>query len=211
MFLVILGAFLSFSFRKFMLLELFILKLCFGFINIQLNWIDAIQYVHKNLAIFSMTLVTSMKTNVHFLLILVLLGVGIVPIVGCLLHLTNVVNFKLSPRLMIVKHCEWFSPNDYEKPSRLMIFSRLNPRFLLGSNCSTSWFSYWIKSSPHVMFASLNKVQMIILHVLLLVGLASYKLHLLVLANPNNMQWNVDIFVSLKNFNCFITIFIKFS
>jgi hypothetical protein len=57
----------------------------------------------------------------------------------------------------------------------------------------------------------LNKVQMIILHVLLLVGLVNYKLHLLVLANPKNMQWNVDIFVSLKNFNCFIAIFIVFS
>jgi hypothetical protein len=53
-----------------------------------------------------MALMTGMKTNVHFLLIFVLLGVGTVPIVGCLLHLTNVVNFKLSPRLMIVKHCE---------------------------------------------------------------------------------------------------------
>ncbi len=30
-------------------------------------------------------------------------------------------------------------------------------------------------------------------------------------ASPLNMQWNVDIFVSLKNFDCFIAIFIKFS
>jgi len=53
-----------------------------------------------------MALMTGMKTNVHFLLILILLGVGAIPIVGCLLHRTNVVNLKLSPRLMIVKHYE---------------------------------------------------------------------------------------------------------
>lgn len=53
-----------------------------------------------------MALMTGMKTNVRFLFILVLPKVGNVPIVGCLLHLTNVVNLKISPRLMIVKHCE---------------------------------------------------------------------------------------------------------
>jgi len=63
-----------------------------------------------------------MKTNVRFLFILVLPKVGNVPIVGCLLHLANVVNLKISPRLMIVKHCEWFDPNECEKSSRLMIF-----------------------------------------------------------------------------------------
>jgi hypothetical protein len=57
----------------------------------------------------------------------------------------------------------------------------------------------------------LNKVQMIVLPFFLGVGLASYKFHLPVLASPLNMQWNVDIFVSLKNFNSFIAIFIKFS
>lgn len=194
-----------------MLLELFFLILCFGLINIHVNWINAIRYVHENLAIFSMALVIGMKPNVRFLLILVLLKVSIVPIIGCLLHLTSVVNFKLSSRLMIVKHYEWFGPNDCEKSSRLTIFLGLNTRFILGSNCSASWFSFRTKSSPHVIFSSLNKVQMIIIHVFLLIGLASYKLHLLALANPKNMQWNVDSFVSLKNFNCFIAIFIKFS
>ncbi len=53
-----------------------------------------------------MALVTGMKTNVRFLLILIHPWVGIVPIVGYLLHLTSVVNLKLSPRLMIVKRCE---------------------------------------------------------------------------------------------------------
>ncbi len=126
-----------------------------------------IHYIHKNLSIFTMALVTSMKTNVCFLLILILLRVGIILILSCLLHLTNVVNLKLSPRLTIVKHCERFGQNDCEKSSRLMIFSRLNPRFILGSNCLASWFSSSTKSSPRVIFASLNKVQMIVLLVLL--------------------------------------------
>ncbi len=137
--------------------------------------------------------------------------VGIIVILSCFLHLTNVVNLKLSPRLMIVKHCERFGQNDCEKSSRLMIFSRLNPRFILGSNCLASWFSSSTKSSPRVIFASLNKVQMIVLLVLFLVSLVTYESHLMVLASPLNMQWNVDIFFSLKKFNCFIAIFINFS